>query len=534
MSTGPAQSDPGSAMPSRQSAVPDASAVGAASPGLMDSIFAATRRDGGEARSRLDQFLAEPSSGRALKQWVTWSTIDGMTPDGSRIRLDRDRLIRLLGRDVARLDVLISGQVNAILHHPRFQKLEASWRGLQYLAEQAEDGEDVKIRVLGVSWKELARDAQRAIEFDQSQLFRKVYSEEYDTPGGEPFGVLVGDYEIRHRPSADHPIDDVSTLQAISQVAAAAFAPFVAGVHPAMFGLDHFTGLEQPLDPAKVFEQTEYLKWKAFRDTEDARFVGLTLPRVLMRLPHEDDGSRVDGFGFHEDVSGPDRSKYLWGNAAYALGGVLIRAFEDSRWLADIRGVRRDVNGGGLVPSLPVHSFSTDKEGVAPKCSTDVIITDAREPELSALGFIPLCHCRDTEYSAFYTNQSVQKPKRYDDPAATANAGISAMLQYILCISQFSHYVKVISRDKIGTFSEAEECEDYLYRWLQKYVTADADASPEVRAELPLREARVQVRPHPGKPGTYMCVAHLWPHFELDELTTAIRVNTELAPGRSN
>ncbi len=493
--------------------------------GLLATLIAATEADQGSARVLLDDFLREPSPRKALLRWLAWGA-------PCKERFSKDEVVRLLGRDIARLDALLARQVNAILHHPCFQKLEASWRGLRYLTGQAEGAENVKIRVLSVSWIEIARDLERAIEFDQSQLFRKVYSEEFGVPGGEPFGLLLGDYEIRPRPSAEHPVDDVAALGAISQVAAAAFAPFVAGVHPSMFGLDQFAELEQPLHLAKTFDQLEYLKWKTLRQTEDARFVGLTLPRTLMRLPYKDDGVRVDGFRFHEEVSGPDRSAYLWGNAAYAFGAVVVRAFAETGWLAGIRGVERDVLGGGLAPGLPVHCFSTDRHGVAPKCSTDVVVTDFQEQELSELGFIPLCHCADTEFSAFYGNQSVQIPKRYDETAATVNARISAMLQYMLCVSRFAHYLKVAARDKIGSFTEADQCEGYLNHWLQQYVTSDSEASRAVKAVYPLREASVRVREHPGKPGSYLCVAHLWPHFELDDATTTLKVTTELSPAR--
>jgi type VI secretion system protein ImpD len=503
----------------------DADAVSPSRPAtLLDTVLEGTRAREGPARNKLEEFLRESSPAKALALWIGWVALPGAT-------LDKDRIARLLGRDIARLDELLTRQVNAILHHRGFQRLEASWRGLRYLVEQSGEAENVKIQVLSVSWKELVRDAERAIEFDQSQLFRKIYSDEFGTPGGEPFSVLLGDYQIRPFPSADHPTDDVAALEAISHVAAAAFAPFIAAPDPAMFGLDDFAELQQPLNISKTFEQLEYLKWRAFRDTEDSRFIGLTLPRVLMRLPYEDDGSRVDGFRFREETEGPGRGKYLWGNAAYAFGAVLIRSFDRSGWLASIRGVSREGESGGLVPNLPVHAFSTDKRGVAPKCSTDVVVTDLQEHELSDLGFIPLCHCADTELSAFYANQSVQKPKFYDEQAATMNARISAMLQYMLCVSRFAHYLKVAARDKIGSFTEAEECEDYLHRWLQHYVTGDSEASPEVKAEYPLREASVRVREQPGKPGSYLCVAHLWPHYELDELVATVKVTTELTPG---
>jgi type VI secretion system protein ImpD len=492
--------------------------------GLLDEVLQGTRSGEGPVSDKLERFLGEPSPAAALALWTGWIAAPGARPD-------KEQLCRLLGRDIARLDAVLTRQVNAILHHPSFQKLEASWRGLRYLVEQSENAENVKIRLLSVSWREIARDAERAIEFDQSQLFRKVYSDEFGTPGGEPFSVLLGDYQIRPFPSAEYPTDDVAALTAVSHVAAAAFAPFIASADPAMFALDDFTGLQQPLNLSKTFDQLEYLKWRAFRDTEDARFVGLTMPRVLARLPYEDDGSRVDGFRFREETEGPDRGKYLWGSAAYAFGAVLVRAFDRSGWLAGIRGVSRDDVSGGLAPDLPVHCFTTDRRGVAPKCSTDAIITDAQEHELSELGFIPLCHCADTELSAFFTNQSVQKPRVYDEPAATMNARISAMLQYMLCVSRFSHYLKVAARDKIGSFTEAEQCESYLYKWLQQYVTSDGDATPEVKAEYPLREAGVRVREQPGKPGSYLCVAHLWPHYELDELVATVKVTTELTPG---
>jgi len=507
---------------------PDKPAVASAAPaphGLVDSVLEATSTTAApEAQSRLDAFLEQRSPWRELLRWIA--------PEG--VRLDKQQVAELLSRDIARLDSILSRQVNAIIHHPRFQQLEASWRGLQYLVEEVGDAETVRIRVLSVSWKELIRDFERAIEFDQSQLFRKVYSDEYGMAGGEPFGVLLGDYEIWPRPCAEHPTDDVETLKAISGVAAASFTPFITGASPAMFGVNDFGSLEQPLNLSATFDQLEYLKWRAFRDTEDARFVGLCMPHVLMRLPYEDDGSRIDRFSYREDVSGPDRSKYLWGNAAYAFGSVLARAYRESGWLADVRGVQRDVDGGGLVTGLPVHCFSTDKIGVVPKCSSDVIISDYQEQGLSELGFLPLCHCADTEYSAFYTTQSTQKPKKYDDPAATTNARISSMLHYTLCVSLFAHYIKAATRDKIGAFNEAGEVEDFLHRWLQQYVTSDAEASAEIKAELPLRQASARVREHPGKPGSYLCVAHLWPHFELDELASSLRITTELTPGRTN
>lgn len=476
------------------------------------------------ALGRLDQFLEEHATLPALRQWLRQRDSLGRVGNKHQVAL-------LLSRDIARLDGMLNRQLNAVLHHPKFQQLEASWRNLRYLVEEAIEADNVKIRVLSASWEEVARDAERAIEFDQSQIFRKVYTDEFDTPGGEPFGLLIGDYQLRHLPSAEHPVDDVATLGLISQVAAASFAPFIAGADPALFGLDSMAQLDTPMNLSRNFEQLEYLKWRRLREQEDSRFLGLIIPRVLARRPYGEDSGRVDEFCFQEDVAGLDRNKYLWGNAGYAFASVVIRAFSTSGWLADIRGVQQGQAEGGLVTGLPVDCFSTDAQGIALKSSTEVAVVDALENELANLGFMSLCDCVDTEFSAFYACPSIQKPKVYDDAAATRNARMSAMLQYMLCVSRFAHYVKVIVRDKIGSTLEASEVEDLLYRWLQKYVTSDAEASLAVKAQYPLREARVEVRERPGKPGNYQAVVHLRPHFQLDELSSSIRLVTELSSG---
>jgi type VI secretion system protein ImpD len=380
----------------------------------------------------------------------------------------------------------------------------------------------------------LERDFERSIEFDQSQLFRKVYDSEFGSPGGEPFGVLVGDYEIHARVSRDHPHDDVRMVEALAGVAAAAFCPIILNASPALFGLDDFSTLEQRLDHERTFDGVDYTKWKSLRAMEDSRFIGLTLPRVLMRTPYVDDGHRVDGFRFQEDVLGPDRGKYLWGGAGFAFASVLLRAFAQAGWLADIRGARRGIEGGGLVLNLPRHNFATESAGLSAKSSTDVVVTEELEKQLSDLGFMSLCESKDTEYSVFYSNQSLQKPVKYDRAAATTNANMSAMLQYMLCVSRFAHYVKVLGRDKIGAFTEYEELEKLLQNWIVKYVTDDSEASPAVKARYPLRDAKVQVEPTPGKPGSYQCKMHLMPHYELDEMEASVRVVAELTPGRAD
>ncbi len=491
---------------------------------LIDRLIRATIGREQRETGFLDSFLAEKSFPRALRMWLGPSSVR-----------DRQQLARLLNRDVALIDDLINEQVNAVLHHPRFQKLESSWRGVDFLTRRAdEDGDPaIKIKILNVGWGELERDFNRAIEFDQSQLYRKVYETEFGTPGGEPFGVLIGDYEIHPRMGKDHPHDDLGILESISGVAAAAFCPFIANVSPSMFGLDEFAGLQHTLDHGRTLNQLDYLKWRSLRESEDSRFVSLALPRILMRLPYAHDNSRLDGFSFHEDIRAADNSRYLWGGAAFAVGSVILRAFADAGWPADIRGFQRGVESGGLVTGLLVHEHGTDKTGVARKCTTDVIITDQLEKQLSELGFTPLCHCHDTEYAAFYSVPSIQKPRNYDRAAPATNARISAMTQYMLCVSRFAHYIKAIGRDRVGGFIRSDDFERFLKDWLTRYVVLDDDASPETKARYPLREASVQVRPKPGSSGAYNCIIHLVPHYELDGLAATVRLTTEIAPPRA-
>jgi type VI secretion system protein ImpD len=464
----------------------------------------------------LRRFLQETNPARALQPWL-------VSLENLRGAALKRTLVQRLNRDIARLDACLNEQVNAILHHPDFQKLEASWRSLRTLVQQVPEGSNVQIRVLNVSWTELTRDFNRALEFDQSQLFRKVYSEEFGTPGGKPFGILIGDYEVRHHPN------DLETLSALAAVAAAAFAPFVASAHPSLLDLTSFADLEKPLNLTQTFEDLAYLKWRALRDREDSRFVGLTLPHVLVRLPYVDDVARVDEFRFHENVASPDRRDYLWGNAAYAFATVVIRAFIETGWLADIRGARRGERSGGLVTSLPVHHFGTDKWGVAPKCSTDTTITDAQEKELGTLGFIPLCPCHDTVFAAFYGNRSIQVPKNFNEVPAAVNAQISAMLQYILCASRFAHYLKVIGRDQIGKFTSATELQHFLQKWIMQYTSVNDREG----WKFPLRDAKVEVAELADKPGSYTCRMFLRPHYQLDQLSGSLRLDSTLSPPRS-
>ncbi|MEZ0470336.1 type VI secretion system contractile sheath large subunit [Luteimonas salinilitoris] len=433
-----------------------------------------------------------------------------------------DNLNLTLDARVAELDRIISEQLSAVMHAPEFQKLESSWRGLHYLCQQTSTGPMMKVKVMNAPQKDLVRDFKSAIDFDQSALFKKVYEEEFGTFGGAPFGALIGDYHIGRQP------EDMYFVEQMSHVAAAAHAPYITAASEDMFGLESFTDLGKPRDLAKIFDTVEYAKWKSFRESEDSRYVGLTLPRFLGRLPYNPkDGTTVEGFNFVEEVEATHHGKYLWCNTAYAMGARLTHAFEDFGWCAAIRGVE----GGGLVEDLPTHTFRTDDGEVALKCPTEIAITDRREKELSDLGFIPLVHCKNTDYAAFFGAQSAQKPKKYNTDSANANAILSAQLQYIFAVSRIAHYLKAMMREKIGSFASAGNVEDFLNRWIAQYVLLDDNASQEAKAQYPLREASIQVSEVPGKPGVYRAVAFIRPHFQLDELSVSLRLVAELPAG---
>jgi type VI secretion system protein ImpC len=419
---------------------------------------------------------------------------------------------------IAEIDRLISAQLNEVMHHEAFQKLEGSWRGLRHLVFETETSNMLKIRVMNVSKKELGKELETAIEFDQSAVFKGIYEQEYGMFGGEPYGLLIGDYEISNS------YQDLTFLEKISGVAAAAHAPFISAAAPQMFGWDSFTQLTEVRDLAKIFDQVEYGKWRSFRESEDSRYVGLTLPHTLMRLPYSRDTLATETFNFTEDVDGRDHKKYLWGNAAYSFGTRVTEAFALYNWCVAIRGVE----GGGLVGGLPTHTFQTDDGEVALKCPTEIAITDRREKEFSDLGFIPLVHCKNQDYAAFFGAQSCNKAKKYNDENANANARLSSQLQYMFAVSRVAHYLKSICRDKVGSFMNRGECERFLNTWVRNYVTEDDNASPAVKAQYPLRDARVDVMDVPGKPGVYRAVAYLKPHFQLDELTVSLRLVAEL------
>ena len=419
---------------------------------------------------------------------------------------------------IAEIDRLLSSQLNEIMHHESFQKLEGSWRGLHYLVKNTLTSPMLKLRVMNINKKELLKDFERALDFDQSTLFKKIYEEEYGTFGGAPYGAIIGDYEFGNHPQ------DMALLDKLAGVAAASHAPFLSAAAPGMFGWESFHEMTEVRDVSKIFDRSEYMKWRSFRESEDSRYVGLTIPHVLGREPYSSATKPTETFRFEEDVDGTDHKKYLWTNAAYSLGTRLTESFAMHGWCVTIRGVE----GGGLVQDLPTHTFETDDGEVAMKCPTEVAITDRREKEFADNGFIPLVHCKGTDYAAFFAVQSANKAKKYDTDSANANARISTQLQYIFAVSRFAHYLKSMMRDKVGSFMSREEAHAFLNRWISKYVL-DSDVAPmNQKAARPLREARIDVSEVPGKPGVYRAVAFMRPHFQLDELSVSLRLVAEL------
>lgn len=447
-----------------------------------------------------------------LAEFATQVLDEGMAIDKDTVAMINDR--------ISQIDKLISDQLNEVLHHPELQKLEASWRGLHMLVDQTETSSRLKLRLLNVTQKELQNDLEKAVEFDQSALFKKIYEEEYGTFGGHPFSLLVGDYAFGRHPQ------DVALLEKLSNVAAAAHAPFIAAANPKLFDMNSFTELAVPRDLSKIFESLELIKWRSFRESEDSRYVSLVLPNFLLRLPYGPDTKPVEGMDYLEDVNGTDHSKYLWGNAAWMLAARITSAFAKYGWCAAIRGAE----GGGAVEGLPAHTFRTLSGDLSLKCPTEVAITDRREKELNDLGFIALCHKKNTDMAVFFGGQTTNKAKIYNTNEANANARISAMLPYVLAASRFAHYLKVIMRDKVGSFMTRDNVQTYLNNWIADYVLINDNAPQEIKAQYPLREARVDVSEVAGKPGVYRATVFLRPHFQLEELTASIRLVASLPP----
>ncbi|MDR2841869.1 MAG: type VI secretion system contractile sheath large subunit [Spirochaetaceae bacterium] len=421
---------------------------------------------------------------------------------------------------IAELDKKLSEQINLIIHHPDFEQLESAWRGLDYLVRNTPTNESLKIRVLNISKTDVGKTLKRykGSAWDQSPLFKKIYEDEFGTAGGEPFGALLGDFYFNHTPQ------DIEILRGIAQIAAASHAPFISSVDPSLMNLTSWQELANPRDIAKIFSTPEYQAWRAFRESDDSRYVALTMPRVLGRAPYGANTNPVEEFDFEEDTGAGDSTKYNWMNAAYAMGSVVNRSFSNYGWCANIRGVE----SGGMVEGLPTHSFPADDGGTVAKCPTEIAITDRREAELSTCGLLPLIHWKNTDYAVFLGGQTTNKPTEYDSADATSNAALSARLPYIFATSRFSHFLKCIVRDKVGSFAERSDMETFLTKWINQYVTADPHASEEVKAKFPLAEAKVEVLDVEGAPGYYTARFFLRPHYQLEGLTASLRLVTKV------
>ncbi|MDR5780866.1 type VI secretion system contractile sheath large subunit [Caballeronia sp. LZ065] len=437
--------------------------------------------------------------------------------EGMRTSPDKS-VVAMINERVAEIDQLLTDQLNAIMHDPAFQALEASWTGLHDMVQGTETGPQLKLRLLNVTKKELLKDLETAVDHDMSTLFKKVYEDEYGTFGGLPYSLLIGDYTFGRHPQ------DIALLERISKVAAAAHAPFVAAAAPSLFDLKSFTELGVTRDLSKVFESAELAGWRSFRDSEDSRYVSLVLPSYAARLPYGAQTNPVESFSFEEDVDGTEHGKYLWANSAYQLGLRITDAFAKYSWSTAIRGVE----GGGKVEGLPAHAFKTGEGDIVLKCPTEVTITDRREKELNDLGFIALVNSKGSNSATFFGGQTTNRPKVYNKDSANANAQLSARLPYVLAASRFAHYLKVMMRDKIGSFQTRSDIESYLNNWIADYVLLNPSASQAQKARFPLGEARVDVTEVPGKPGAYRATCFLKPHFQMEELTASIRLVAEL------
>lgn len=466
----------------------------------------------------------KPKSDRA-KEAIT-SAVQTLAEQAlSETALISDDAVRTTEAIVAELDRKLSEQINLIMHHENFQKLEGTWRGLHHLVNNTETDETLKIRVLSLSKEDLAKTIKKykGTAWDQSPLFKKLYEEEFGSPGGEPYGCLVGDYYFDHSPP------DVEILNGIAQIAAAAHAPFISAAAPTLMNMDSWQELGDPRDLTKIFQTADYAPWRSLRDSDDARYIGLTMPRFLGRLPYGAKTNPVEEFEFEESTTGTDHSKYLWSNSAYAMATNINRSFKEYGWCSSIRGVE----SGGMVEGLPCHTFPTDDGGVDMKCPTEIGITDRREAELAKNGLMPLSHWKNEDYAAFIGAQSLQKPTEYDDPDATANANLAARLPYLFATCRFAHFLKCIVRDKIGSFKEREDMANWLNKWITQYVTSDPNASEETKAQYPLAAAEVVVDEVEGDPGYYSAKFYLRPHYQLEGLSVSLRLVSKLPSVKS-
>jgi type VI secretion system protein ImpC len=434
-------------------------------------------------------------------------------------------VVRTIESIIAEIDKKLSEQVNQIIHHADFQQLEGAWRGLHYLVNNTETDEMLKIKVMNISKKELHKTLKKfkGTAWDQSPVFKKLYEEEYGQFGGEPFGCLVGDFYFDHSPP------DVELLGEMAKVAASMHAPFLSAASPSVMLMDSWQELSNPRDLTKIFQTPEHAAWRSMRESDDSRYIGLTLPRFLARLPYGAKTNPVEEFDFEEETEGADSSKYTWANSAYAMATNITRSFKLYGWCSRIRGVE----SGGAIEGLPTHTFPTDDGGVDMKCPTEIAITDRREAELAKSGFMPLIHKKNTDFAGFIGAQSLQKPAEYDDPDATANANLAARLPYLFATCRFAHYLKCIVRDKLGSFKERDDMQTWLQNWILQYVDGDpAHSSEDTKARKPLAAAEVVVDDVEGNPGYYTSKFYLRPHYQLEGLTVSLRLVSKLPSGK--
>jgi type VI secretion system protein ImpC len=439
----------------------------------------------------------------------------------SDTNLITDDALSTINALIAEIDAKLTEQINLIIHHEDFQNLESAWRGLSHLVNNTETDEMLKIRVMDISKKDLGRTLKRfkGTAWDQSPIFKKIYGAEYDQLGGEPYGCLVGDYYFDHSPP------DVELLNGIAQVASAAHAPFLAAAAPGLLQMDSWQELSNPRDLTKIFGTPEYAAWRSLRESEDAKYLGLAMPRFLSRVPYGAKTNPIDEFDFEEDTNGADSNRYNWANSAYAMAVNINRSFKEYGWCSRIRGVE----SGGLVEGLPVHSFPTDDGGVDMKCPTEIAIGDRREAELAKNGFMPLIHRKNSDLAAFIGAQSLNKPAEFDDPDATANANLAARWPYLFATCRFAHYLKCMVRDKIGSFKERDDMQRWLQDWILQYVDGDPErSSEETKARRPLAAAEVVVEEVEGNPGYYTSKFYLRPHYQLEGLTVSLRLVSKL------
>ncbi|HVZ09634.1 type VI secretion system contractile sheath large subunit [Rhodopila sp.] len=481
---------------------------------------------------RLATFLTgdtdtDAHAGSALRAWF------GMDPAARLLGQGRAALRGAIDRDIAAIDALIGRQLDAILHHARLRALEGSWRGLAWLIRGLDPTARIRVRLMTIAWPEICRDLDRAIEFDQSTMFRLIYENELGTPGGDPIGLLLIDHPVRHRPGPQAPTDDVAAIAALSAVAAAAFCVVVLAASPALLGVDEFGDLAMTADLAAPLRQASHARWRGLGNREDSRFVCVTVARALARPPWRNDPDRADGFRYAEYA--PDAASRVWMSAVYPFAAVVARAQANHAWPADIRGVDTDREGGGVVTGLPVEWFRTDPPLSWPRLPLELVLTDGQERSLVDAGLIPLISLPYTADAAFASVASLHRPQRYAGPtaaAANANARLSAQINAILCASRFAHYIKVIGRDMTGKITTATQIEQRLQAWLRTYINAAIDAGPESRAQKPLVDGRVTVREYPGRPGVFGCTMHLKPHFQLDEVAAEFDLRADIADPR--